>query len=73
MSYAYLKLYGEAMAQRWDNDNLLVQTFPMSLTGAALIWFTKLDIFRIKRWTNLAHMLIKQYKLIEIVPGREQL
>lgn len=42
--YAHIKVYEIAMAQYGDNDKLLVQTLPRSLTGTVLTWFTKLDI-----------------------------
>lgn len=72
--YAHLKVYGVAMAQYGDNDKLLVQTFPRSLTGAALTWFTRLDIAKIKKWIDLAHLFVDQYKFnSEIAPDREQL
>lgn len=72
--YAHLKVYGVAMAQYGDNDKLLVQTFPRSLTGAALTWFTKVDISKVKRWTDLAHLFVEQYKFNSaIAPDREQL
>lgn len=59
--YAYLKVYGVAMAQYEDNDQLLVQTFPRSLTGVALTWFTKLDITksRMYRPSPLVHGLVQ--------------
>lgn len=38
-----LKVYGVAMAQYRDNDKLLVQTFPRSLTRATVAWFLKLN------------------------------
>lgn len=32
---------------QYDNDNkLMVQTFPKSLTGAALLWFTEVKKFK---------------------------
>lgn len=59
------------VVQHDDSDKLLVQTFPKSLTGATWIWFTKLDISKIKKWTNLAHVFVKQYKFNSaIAPNR---
>lgn len=44
--HVHIKLYGAAMSQ-YDNDNkLMVQTFPKSLTGAALLWFTEVKKFK---------------------------
>lgn len=48
--------YGVAMAQYEDNDKLLIQTFPRSLTRAALTWFAKIITFQIKLWLDLAHL-----------------
>lgn len=59
---AHLKVLGVTMAYYYDNDKLLVQTFQRSLTGAALKKFTKLDILKIKKWTDLAYIFIAQYK-----------
>lgn len=62
------------MAQYGDNEKLLVQTFPIILIRAALPWFTKLDISKIKKWTDLAHVFIEQYKFNPaIAPDQEQL
>lgn len=73
-SYAHLKVYGVVIAQYGDNDKLLVQTFPRSLTGAVLTWFTKLDITKIKKWINIAHLFVDQYKFnFERTPDREYL
>lgn len=36
LPYTHLRLYGIVVAQYKDDDKLLVQTFPRSLTGAAL-------------------------------------
>lgn len=55
-------MYGVSIAQYCDNDKLVVQTFPRSLIGAVLTWFTKLDILKIKKWTNLAHVFVEQHK-----------
>lgn len=42
--------------------------------GANLTWFTKLDISKIKKWTDLAHVFVEHYKFkSEIAPNREQL
>lgn len=63
-----------AIAQYGDKDKLLVQTFPRNLTKAALAWFTKIEIIKISRTTNLFHLFIEQHKLnSEIAPYREQL
>lgn len=67
-TYAHLKAYGVAMAQYGHNDKLLVQTFPKSLTTVAIAWFAKIKIFKIKRWTALAHLFFKQYKFIKNRP-----
>lgn len=40
----HLKVYGVAMAQHRDNDKLLVQTIPQSLTRTVPAWFTKIEI-----------------------------
>lgn len=70
--YAHLKVYGVAMAQYGNNDNLLVQTFPKNLTGAALTSFTKLDISKVKKWTDLTHLFVEEYKFnSEIAPDHE--
>lgn len=62
------------MAQYGDNDKLLIQTFPRSLTGAALTWFTKLDISKVEKWTELAHLFVEQYKFNPMIaPDLEQL
>lgn len=53
------------MAQYSDNDKLLVLTFSRSLTGAALTWFTKLDIAKIKKWTDLGHVSVNNTRLIQ--------
>lgn len=46
----------------------MVQTF-LSLFRAVLTWFTKLDIAKIKKWINLAHLFVDQYKFnYEIAP-----
>lgn len=72
--YTHLKVYGVAMAQYGDEDKLLVQAFPWSLIGATLAWFTEIEITKIKHWTDLAHLFIKQYKFnSEIALDREQL
>lgn len=63
--YTHLKVYGVVMAQYSDNDKLLVLTFSRSLTGAALTWFTKLNIVKIKKWTDLAHVSINNTRLIQ--------
>lgn len=41
MKNAYLRVYYLTMAQYRDSDKLLVQSFPESLTGAALAWLQK--------------------------------
>lgn len=53
--YAYLKVYGVAMAQYGNNDKLLVQEL-RNLTGVVVTWFIKLDNTTIKRWIDLAHL-----------------
>lgn len=74
LSIRSFKVYNVAMAQYRDNDKLLVQTFPQSLTWAVLAWFIKLEISKIKRWSDLAHLFVEQYKFSsEISPNREQL
>lgn len=57
------------MTQYWS------ETFPRkSLTETTLTSFTKLGISKIKKWTDLAHVFIEQYKFdSEIVLDREQL
>lgn len=67
--YTHLKVYGLAMTHFEANEKLVVQTFPRcltgagrSLTGAALTWFTKLEIAKIKRWIDVIHLFIDQYK-----------
>lgn len=45
------------MARYDDNVKLLVQTFPNSLPGTSVTWYTKLDISKIKKWMDLAHVL----------------
>lgn len=57
-AYAHLKVYGVAMTQYRDNDKLLVQTLPRSLTDVALLKFSK-----IKKWMDLTHLFVEQYKL----------
>lgn len=58
----------------WDNGKLLVQIFPRSLTEAVLTWFTELDIIKVKKWINLAHVFVDQYKFnSEIAPDWGQL
>lgn len=52
-SYAHLKVYGVAMAQYGHNDKLLIQTFPRSLTGPVVTWFTKLNISKMKKLIDL--------------------
>lgn len=72
--YAYLMFYGVAMTQFGDNDELLVQTFPTSLTRAALAWFIQIEISKIKWSTDLARFFIDHYKFnAEIALDREQL
>lgn len=72
--YTHLKVYGKAMAQYWDNNKLLIQPFFRSLTRATLTWFTKLEIFKIRKWIDLAYISVDQYKFnCEIEPDREQL
>lgn len=72
--YAHHKAYGVAMAQYGDNNKLLMLAFPRSLRGAALTWFTRLDISNIKKWTDLAHVFVEQYNFnSEIAPNREHL
>lgn len=56
--YAHLKVYGVVKAQYGGNDKLLVQAFPRILRGVALTWFTKLDISKMKKWTDLAHTFV---------------
>lgn len=57
-TYIHLNVYGVAMAQDGDNDKLLVETFPRSLIGAAVTWLTKLNIAKIKKWIDLAHLFV---------------
>lgn len=52
------------MPQYGDNDKLLVQTFPRSLTEPGLTWFAELDVSKIKKWTNLSHVFVEQYNFI---------
>lgn len=59
LSLRSTQVYSMAMAQYRDNDKLLLQTFPRSLTGAALTRFTKLEISTIKQCTDLAHLFIE--------------
>lgn len=58
-TYTHLKLSDVAIAQYGDNNILLVQTFPISLTRVAFSWFTKLKTSRIKQWIDLVHRTIK--------------
>lgn len=37
---AHLRLYGVAMTQYSEDEKVLVQIFPNSLTGSALTWYT---------------------------------
>lgn len=69
-----IEVHGVAMAPYGDNNKLLVQMFPRRLDGVALTWFTKIDIAKIKKWIDLAHLFMDQYKFnSEIAPDREQL
>lgn len=62
------------VAQCEDNDELFVQNFPRSLTGAFLTWFTKIQILKTKQWTDLTHLFTEQHKFnYEIASVREQL
>lgn len=47
------------MTQYSDKDKVLEQTFPRSLTVAALTWFTKLDISNTKISIDLAHVFVE--------------
>lgn len=59
---------------KWSNTGTtLVQTFLRSLIRATLAWFTKLNIAKIKRWIDLAHLFIVQYKSNSEIAPREQL
>lgn len=60
--YTEPKLYGAAMFQYGDDDKLLVQTFPKSLIGAALSWFTKVEILKIEQLVDLDWSFIEQCK-----------
>lgn len=45
-----------------NNDKLMVQTFSQSLIGATIAWFSKIEISKITRWTDHAHLFIEQDK-----------
>lgn len=59
---AHLKYYLRRMAHYSDNIPLLVNTFQESLAGAALAWFTELDVEDLKDWDKLADEFLHQYK-----------
>lgn len=73
--YAHLKVYGVAVAR--PNTETMTNWWPnftRSLTRATLIWFTKLEIAKIKKWIDLPHLFIDRYKFnSEISPDCEQL
>lgn len=59
---AHLRLYGVAMTQYSEDEKVLVQRFPNSLTGSALTWYTQLDLSKLKSWDDLATTFISHYK-----------
>lgn len=67
-------MFTSAKAQYGDKDKLFVQNFLGSLTGATLTWFTTLDVSKVKKWADLVHVFVKQYKFnSEIGSDREKL
>ena len=67
----YLKMYIRAMQPLGATEELLVQMFQNTLTGAALRWFLNLDNAIVRNWENICHEFHNQYKYnIEVEIGR---
>lgn len=73
--YMHISRYmGVTMTQYYDNDKLPVQNLPEELDGSCSNLITTLEILRIKKWIDLAHLFIEQYKFnSEIASDIEQL
>lgn len=59
------------MSKHAKNERLLIQTFPNSLTGPAVIWYAYLDKAEISSWEDLASAFMTHYKFnMELLPDR---
>jgi len=67
----HLKAYCNKMAEVVDNEKLLIHFFQDSLSGAALIWYMRLNNTKVKKWKDLVDAFMRQYKFnIDVGPDR---
>ena len=61
-SMTHIKSYCNKMAEVVHDEKLLMHFFQDSLSGVTLSWYMRLDNTKIRRWKDLVHAFIKQYK-----------
>jgi hypothetical protein len=62
------------MTEVVNDEKLLMHFFQVSLNGATLNWYMRLDNTKIRRWKDLVDAFIKQYKYnMDIAPDRTNL
>jgi len=70
----HLRLYCNKMAKVIHNDKLLIHFFLNNLTCFALNWYMILDNTRVKKWSDLVDVFLRQYKFnVDIAPDRTSL
>ena len=67
-------MYARKMSTQTDNDQLLINYFQDSLSGAALRWYMGLDSANIRSFNDIGETFVKQYKYnVDMAPDKDQL
>ncbi|XP_050915385.1 uncharacterized protein LOC127130416 [Lathyrus oleraceus] len=70
----HLVMYARKMSTQTDNDQLLIQYFQDSLTGAALRWYICLDSASVPTFNDMGEAFVKKYKYnVDMALDRDQL
>ena len=57
----HLQLYNTVMCEHRLDEAQMIMLFPLSLSGAAQLWFASLDPSRRRTWADLGQEFIRQY------------
>ncbi|KAL3516342.1 hypothetical protein ACH5RR_023244 [Cinchona calisaya] len=58
----HLKMFCNLLGKPTDDPRVAIRLFGTSLEGDALEWFLKLDFKRLRMWSDLASVFVKQYE-----------
>ena len=65
--HIHLRLYSTIMRAHGLDEAQMIMLFPMSLSGAAQLWFASLDVSRRRTWDDLAEEFLRQYAFNTVV------